>query len=67
MTNFALCSLEKGKVPPKMSGYVRSIAMQSRQIAEDGGEPIVCVEHESCKILIMDQNDEMTVAIFKSK
>lgn len=68
-TNFVIYDskcVEQGKVPPKFGGYVRSIAIQARQLG-DTEDPVVCVEHESMKILIMDQNDEMTVAIFKSK
>ena len=35
----------QGKVPPKSSGYVRSLALKAREMATDEGQtPVICVE-----------------------
>ena len=79
--------IAQGKVPPKSSGYIRSLAVKARQLSSDGEAAVVCTETETAwvfhlfdslyslvfltfwfrKILITDQNDDITVAIFKNK
>ena len=39
--------IAQGKVPPKSSGYIRSLAVKARQLSGDGEAAVVCTETET--------------------